>query len=202
MGEAPASGAQDTNTKPWLKETNVMEQVKKLLPFKRGDKSAKRVADPRETVHPFARMDRDLQHLMDRFGFSSLFPASLFSDRADSWFGDFSPSLFKPTLDVADKQGQLEVTIELPGMSAEDVDIDVRDGALVIRGEKRSEETKEEDGYYRTERSFGSFERAIPLPTEVDAEATEATFEKGVLKVRLPKAKPEQAAKKIQIKSV
>ncbi|HEB54377.1 MAG TPA: Hsp20/alpha crystallin family protein [bacterium] len=179
----------------------MLDQFKKWLPFKRGDKSARRVADVRDTAHPLARVEQDLRQLFERFGFGSLWSTPFGADRQDSWFGDFSPALFSPTLDVVDKRKHLEIRIELPGMDPEDIEIDVRDGALVVRGEKRSEEATEDEGFYRTERSFGAFERVIPLPAEVDAEHTEATFKKGVLKVRLPKVKPEPSAKKITIRS-
>jgi len=179
----------------------MLDHVKKWLPFQRGDKNAVRTVDPRDTAHPLLRMEHDLRQWMDRIGFGSLASLGLGHDRGESWFGDFSPAVFTPTLDVADKRKHLEITVELPGMAAEDVDVDVRDGALVIRGEKRMEESSEEEGFYRTERSFGVFERLIPLPAEVDTEKTEATFDNGVLKVRLPKAKPMPSAKKIAIKA-
>lgn len=178
----------------------MMDQVKKWLPFKRGDASASRVSESRPATHPVVRLHHDMQQLLDRFGMGALWSSPFGLDQRDSWFGDFSPSVFTPTLDVADKRKHIEVSVELPGMEAEDVDVDVRDGALVIRGEKRTEESTEEEGFFRTERSFGAFERVVPLPTEVDAEHTEATFKKGVLKVRLPKVKPESSAKKIPVK--
>lgn len=177
----------------------MFNQMTKWLPFKRGDKSAQRLAEAPAAVHPLARVERDLHQVLDRVGLGSLWSTPIGGDRVDSWFGDFSPMLFSPTLDVADKRKHLEVTVELPGMDADDVEVDVRDGALVIRGEKALEESGEEEGFYRTERSFGAFERTIPLPAEVDVERTEATFKKGVLKVKLPKAKPESLAKKISI---
>lgn len=118
----------------------------------------------------------------------------------DRWFGDFSPARFSPSVDVVDEESHLRVTAELPGMTKEDVQIHVDDRGLTIRGEKRHEEEKEEEGCYRTERSYGMFTRSVPLPADVDAENAEASFDKGVLSVRLPKKpQPEAGRKKIEI---
>ena len=174
-----------------------MDRIKKWLPFKRGDESARKVGTS-QSSHPLASIEQDLNQLVSRLG--SLWSSG--SDwTSDSWFGDFSASAFTPTLDLADKRKYLEVTLELPGMEADDIELDVRDRALVIRGQKRMEESTEEEGFYRTERSFGAFERVVPLPAEVDEDGTEATFKNGVLRVRLPKTKAETATRRIPIKA-
>ncbi len=178
----------------------MLEQVKKLLPFKR--ERAGKAGGELEPVHPLARMEREFQRMLDRFGFGSLLSAPLHSEEGwDPWFGDFSSSFFLPKLDLADRRKFFEVTVELPGMDAEDVELDIEDNTLRIRGEKRFEEVTEEEGFYRTERSFGAFERRVPLPAEVDASRAEARFKKGVLRVRLPKARPEARAEKIRIRT-
>lgn len=118
----------------------------------------------------------------------------------DRWYGDFSPAKFAPSIDIADEKKHLRITAELPGLEEKDVDLTVQEGVLVIRGEKKLENVTEEDGYYRTECSYGSFERAIPLPVEVDAERAEATFKRGVLTVRLPKVGGETARRQIPIR--
>lgn len=105
----------------------------------------------------------------------------------DRWFGDFSPGLFQPRVDVVDEGDALRVSADLPGMERKDLEVLVEDGALVLRGEKRLESTREEKGCYRVERAFGTFERMIPLPEDVDTEHAEARFDKGVLTLRLPK---------------
>jgi len=87
----------------------------------------------------------------------------------DEWLGDFSPRMFSPTIDIADEPKHYRVTAELPGMTAGDVELEVEDNALLISGEKKLEQSDDESGYYRTERSWGRFERVIPLPSRVDA---------------------------------
>jgi HSP20 family protein len=119
----------------------------------------------------------------------------------ERWFGDFSPGVFQPRLDVVDEGEAVRISADLPGMERKDVEVLVEDDVLVLRGEKKLESTREEKGCYRVERAFGSFQRMIPLPEDVDAEHAEARFDKGVLTLRLPKrpgATPD--VRKIEIK--
>ncbi|WOD13887.1 Hsp20/alpha crystallin family protein [Paraburkholderia kirstenboschensis] len=118
-----------------------------------------------------------------------------------SWFGDFSASEFQPRIDVTDEGDALRVVAELPGMTRDDVELEVVEDMLIISGDKRVESTSEEQGCYRVERSFGHFQRAVPLPAGVDLDRAEARFENGVLTLRVPKAAGEPAAKRrIEIK--
>ncbi len=103
-----------------------------------------------------------------------------------------------PAIDVFEKDDKFVVKAELPGMKEEDIDVSVVGDTLTIKGEKEMEtETKEED-YYQWERAYGSFYRAIPLPSTVDASKIEASYEDGVLEVTLPKA-AEVKPKKITV---
>jgi HSP20 family protein len=118
-----------------------------------------------------------------------------------SWFGDFSASEFQPRIDVTDEGDTLRIVAELPGMTRDDVELEVIEDMLVISGDKRFESTSEEQGCYRVERSFGHFQRAVPLPAGIDLDRAEARFENGVLTLRVPKAAGEPAAKRrIEIK--
>ncbi|MGZ5894160.1 MAG: Hsp20/alpha crystallin family protein [Caldimonas sp.] len=117
------------------------------------------------------------------------------------WFGDFTPSLFQPRLDIVDDGDALRLTAELPGMEKQDLELIAEDGFLVLRGEKRVDTKQEEKGCYRLERAFGRFQRVLPLPDGVDLEHAEARFDKGVLTLRLPKkaAEGSSAARKLEI---
>jgi len=118
-----------------------------------------------------------------------------------SWFGDFSASEFQPRIDVTDEGDALRIVAELPGMTRDDVELEVIDDMLIVSGDKRFEPSSEEQGCYRVERSFGHFQRAVPLPSGVDLDRAEARFENGVLTLRVPKAAGEPAAKRrIEIK--
>ena len=95
---------------------------------------------------------------------------------------------FRPALDLREEDGAYLAVVELPGLGKEDVTLNLEDGVLTIKGEKQSERDEEQDGLRHTERSFGSFQRAVRLPKEVDAEGISAEMTNGVLTVRIPKA--------------
>lgn len=98
---------------------------------------------------------------------------------------------FMPDVDVKETKKDIRVSVELPGVEEDDVDVRLDGNSLTIRGEKKEEKTEKEDGWTHTECAYGSFMRSVPLGVEVDEENAEATFKKGVLKVRLPKRNPD-----------
>lgn len=109
-----------------------------------------------------------------------------------------------PSLDVIDKESEVKLIADLPGLSEEDIDVQVTDSMLTISGEKKEEidEGDKEGERYVSERRFGSFTRRISLPDGIDQDKIDATFRNGVLTVRLPKkAEARQAARKIEVKS-
>jgi HSP20 family protein len=109
---------------------------------------------------------------------------------------------WSPSCDVTETDGEIVVHAEIPGVDAKDIDVSVKEGALTIRGEKRSEKTSEEEGRKYTERFFGSFERTIPIPPNVDLDQIDANLKDGVLELRVPKVPVvEPESKKVQIKS-
>lgn len=178
-----------------------MKQLKKWLPFKREEKDVpvKQMASPLGG-HTFTQMRREMDNLLERFMGDPL-GSHLWPTDFDRWYGDFSPARVAPSMDIADEKRHIRIAVELPGMTDEDIQVMLRDDALVIRGEKRLEESHEDEGYYRTERSYGAFERTIPLPVEVQAEQVEASFKKGVLTVRLPKAADAPASRQIPVQA-
>jgi HSP20 family protein len=113
-------------------------------------------------------------------------------------FARFSSDILSPKIDVAESKDAIEVTAELPGVDEKDVDVTLADDVLTIRGEKKSEreEHDKDKNWHVVERSYGSFSRAIPLPFEPDATKVEAKFDKGVLRIHLPKS--EEVTKKEQ----
>ena len=101
-----------------------------------------------------------------------------------------------PKIDVCEGKDAIDVMAELPGCNEKDIDVTVSEGILTIRGEKKTErdETDKEKNWHMVERSYGSFSRSIPLPFTPDSAKVEAKFDKGVLRVKLPK--PADVAKK------
>ncbi|MBX3462850.1 MAG: Hsp20/alpha crystallin family protein [Planctomycetes bacterium] len=178
-----------------------MTKLEKWLPFRFPRPHRRHPEAPARTASPVpfgvAALRDEMDRMMERFWTN---PMAAF-DTQDRWFGDFSQAQFEPKLDVVDEKNCLRVAMEVPGVDQKDLDLEVQDGVLTVRGEKRQEETSEEEGCYRTERSYGFFRRSVPLPAEVEAAKAEATFDKGVLTVRLPKSeKAKQATTKVPVK--
>lgn len=105
-----------------------------------------------------------------------------------------------PQIDVFEKDNRLITKIDLPGMTKNDVKVEVTDGHLAISGERKTETEEKNERFYRCERETGSFYRAVPLPAGVKLEDITATFSDGVLEVSVPlPAKPEQKVRKVEI---
>ena len=113
--------------------------------------------------------------------------------------GEIGRNLWSPQLEVFERGGQLIVHADLPGMNREDVKVDVVDNMLVIQGERRQQREEDEEGYYRSERSYGSFHRSIPLPEGVNEDEIKATFRDGVLQVTMPAPQRQQRGRRIEI---
>jgi len=111
----------------------------------------------------------------------------------DLWSGAQWPAetgrMFSPQVEIKETDKEIQVCAELPGIESKDLDVNLSDNELNIRGEKRSERESDEKGRYWSERTYGSFERTIPLPTEVDGDKAKSEFKNGVLRITLPKRK-------------
>jgi HSP20 family protein len=102
-----------------------------------------------------------------------------------------------PAMDLVETDDHYELTADLPGLAESDVDLEFEGDVLTVSGERRSEHTERGEGFYRLERATGAFSRSLTLPEGVDPEAVKATFDKGVLEVRIPKPerrKPKKVA--------
>jgi HSP20 family protein len=103
-----------------------------------------------------------------------------------------------PAIDLVETESDFVLRADLPGLSEDDVNIELEDNVLTVSGERKSEHEESKQGYYRVERSSGSFRRTLTLPEGVDADSVKATFDRGVLEIRVPK--PEQRKpRKVQI---
>ena len=138
--------------------------------------------------NPFLSLQGEIDRLFDDFtrGFPSL--------------GNGGMTNLMPTMDVSETDKEIEITAELPGLQDKDVQINVADNILSIRGEKKAEKEQKDKNYRLVERSYGSFERSLELPEGVDAGAIKASIDKGVLKVVVPKPAPAQV-QKVEVKS-
>ena len=95
-----------------------------------------------------------------------------------------------PAMDLVESEDTFVLRADLPGLSEDDVNIELEENVLTISGERKTEHEQRKDGYYRVERASGAFSRSLTLPEGVDPERVEASFDRGVLEVRIPK--PEQ----------
>jgi HSP20 family protein len=130
-----------------------------------------------------------LQHEIDR----------LFEGLARNFAG-FPSRDVMPSMDLSETDKEIEITAELPGLEEKDIQLNVADNVLTIRGEKKNEREETKKDYHMVERSYGSFTRSVQLPDGVNPDNIKAVIAKGVLKVTVPKPAPSQS-KKIDIKT-
>lgn len=145
--------------------------VRDILPWRKNEEER---VERREELKNLTDFQREMNRLMESF------------------FGDTELDLpfrsgFAPLVDVTETETALEIKADLPGMDERDVEVTLDENQLVLKGEKREEKEDKRKGIYRIERNFGSFYRRIPIPVEIEADQVSATFERGVLKITLPK---------------
>jgi HSP20 family protein len=142
-----------------------------------------------------ARELASLQQEMNRL-FSAFFePGATASSPAD---GTSAVRRWIPAMDLVETDDAFVLKADLPGLEQGDVKLEVEDDVLTVSGERKAEHEDKREGYYRVERSFGAFRRSLTLPEGVDAESVRASFDKGVLEVRIPKPE-ERRPRKVSI---
>lgn len=139
---------------------------------------------------------RDLAALQDRI--DRLFEDSLGRLRSD-WGGEaLEGRTWAPAVDIVETDNEIVLKADLPGIDPKDVEIQVQNGTLTLKGERKFESDVKEDNYRRVERVYGSFVRSFSLPRSVDADKAEAEYRNGVLQVKLPK-RPEAKPKQLKV---
>ncbi|RJQ15054.1 MAG: Hsp20/alpha crystallin family protein [Nitrospiraceae bacterium] len=139
-------------------------------------------------VSPFERMDEFIDEFFRRPFGRTLWPRPMIEEMAPS-----------PSVDIFEEGDDIILKTELPGMTKDDIEINLTDDTITLSGEKKKEEKIERKNYYRLERSFGSFSRSFTLPAEVQSDKAKASFKSGVLEVRVPKSE-EARKKEVKIK--
>jgi HSP20 family protein len=162
--------------------------IRDLMPWSWGRRS---VCGRHEEDDPFRALQRNAYRVFDDF------VSDFSSEPLGRRFTGFSPRV-----DVTESDKEIKVSAELPGLDEKDIDISVTKKAVIIKGEKKEKTEEKTEGYYKSERTYGSFQRTVPLDCEIDTDKVEASFKKGVLTITLPKT-PEavQETKKIAVKS-
>jgi HSP20 family protein len=114
---------------------------------------------------------------------------------------DLAATRWSPDIEVFERKGEFVVRADLPGMTKDNVKVEVFEGNLMIKGERKEEKEQKQKGYYACERSYGTFHRAVPLPEGVKADEARATFKDGVLEIAMPAGKvPEKHGRQLEIK--
>lgn len=166
-----------------------------------GQPGADRTPAPRER-HPFTLLRQEIDRLFDDF----TWPGFGLQRRMPSLepMRDWMPAAFsgQPAMDLVEKEDRYELTADLPGIEPKQIELTLSEGVLSLKAEKTEEKSEEGKGNYRMrERSYGGIWRSIALPRGVDAAKVEAKFDKGVLKVTLPKSKEaRENERRIEVK--
>lgn len=169
--------------------------------MKNKEKKALELTRKTPESNPFGimrRFTKDMERLFDdfeEFRVPGLFNRGFFP--FETAFKDFE---WLPQIEVLQTNGDLMVKAELPGLTKEDVKVELTDEALTISGERKEEKEETRAGFYRTERNYGRFFRQIPLPEGVKTDKANAVFRNGVLEVTVPVVKTELNARKLEIK--
>lgn len=177
---------------PWNWFAHEEPAASATIPVKRNEISEK----PSTTGQPMLRLHRELDRLFD-----DVFRGFGISDVPSRWAdSSFNGPNFHAKLNIASDEKNYHVSVEAPGLTEEDVSLDLHQGVLTVRGEKKAESETKDRHYYRIERSYGSFQRVLALPDDCDQDAISATMKNGVLEITLPrKSVPASAAKHIPI---
>ena len=150
-----------------------------------------RFLQKREEANPLTFMRRVTEELDRAFGFRPAVPGEL----------EFYPQPWSPEIEILERDNKFCVRVDLPGLKKEDVKIEVTHDELTIEGERKFEKEETKQGLYRSERTYGSFLRRIPIPDHVKAENAMATFKNGVLEIEMPAIPiPEAKKRAVEIK--
>lgn len=134
----------------------------------------------------FNRLSHELDAMFSRFGMER----PLFETPSAVWM---------PEMEMSTKDNELHVKVDVPGMKKDDITLEVTEDHLILRGERKQEKEEKKEGFFRTERTYGSFYRAVPLPEGVKPDLAKAIMHDGVLEISMPMAKVEEKSRKLEI---
>jgi HSP20 family protein len=147
------------------------------------------------------RISEDMDRLFDAFGFGrGLFPAGFGQNALSGHGGEGGSALWTPHIEVRERDGKFLVSADLPGVKKEDVNVEITQDAVTIQGQRKQEKSSSEGGFYRSERSYGSFYRTIPLPEGANTDNASATFRDGVLQIEIEVPQQKSSGRTLEIK--
>jgi len=210
----PLSWQQHDQCVPMNKENTMAEVKEAPKPKTENGRGQTREIAPRASnvpmtsaASPFALMRqfaREMDNFFEDFGLDTGLHLPRFLRRGRRLFrrgAELATLDWSPRVDVVERDGQLVIRADLPGLSKDDIKVEVSDDAITIEGERKQEKKEEREGYYYNECSYGSFYRAIPLPVGTDASKAAAEFCNGVLEVTVPApSRAEPKAKRLEVK--
>lgn len=152
---------------------------------------------------PFSIMRRisdEMDRFFENFGMGRGLWPSQEPGPGESRYGTASaPSMWSPHIDVRERNGKLVIEADLPGLKRDDINVRIERDSIIIQGERNQEQTSNQSGYYRSERSYGSFYRAIPLPEGTNTDSATASFKDGVLEIELDAPREQQRGRTLEI---
>jgi len=183
--------------------------LKKLIPwnwFKREEEDSGQAIPVQRNMdydrayaigNPIGQLHHEMERLFDRFFHSFGMGKSGYESLP---FPRLTDGLLKPTLDLGATDKAYTVTVEIPGVDEKDIKLEIINDSLTIRGEKKQETEEKDKNFYRLERSYGSFQRVLSLPEDINQDGVKANFKKGILTVTMPrKALPKADVKQIAV---
>ena len=159
----------ETNRSDDPRTSTASTQAQKTAPGSLARRDPARLASPFGSY--FQRWNEEMDRLFENFGIGR------------NWMTPQTATAWSPQIEMFQRGNDLVVRADLPGMTKEDVQVDINENVLSIQGERKQEHEEEREGWYRNERSYGSFYRAVPLPEGTIADSAKASFKNGVLEV-------------------
>jgi HSP20 family protein len=166
-----------------------MKEGIKVAKKTKAKKKKTRALVPRRAASELSRPESDVDRMFEDFLGHRRWP--FWPER---WWPTAGMRITTPAVDLYEEKDDIVVKAELPGMERDNIEVNLSGKRLTIKGEKKQEQEVKKEGYYRSERSYGSFARSLELPREVQADKVKAAFKSGILEIRLPKT--EEAKKR------
>lgn len=179
---------------PWNWFRSEDEERRNMLPGQGGDEHG-------EAMQPLVRLREEINHLFDSsFKTMKFRSPSMQYGMMPGIMQGIADDTIRPSVDVRGNEKEYHISAEMPGMSQDDIVVELKGDRLVIRGEKSEEDLAEDEGYYRQERSYGAYRRVLTLPEDADADGIRASYHNGVVSVTLPrKEETDTPTKRVEL---
>jgi HSP20 family protein len=187
----------------WFKHENNAADNATQIPLQREDASRTPLSPWRQREqHPILQLHQQIDRLFDDAFSGFGMPSLRVSPAQQDWPGTGLVNAYRPQIDVSGDDRQYEVTLDVPGLSENDLSIELKGDMLIVRGQKEETNERKDKQFYCVERSYGAFQRTLSLPTDANADDIQARLKDGVLTLVIPRSQAEQAdVKRIDISS-